>query len=489
MSIYWQDNVENFINGKWVATKSGSTFFKVSPLDGKVITTVASSGGKDLADAVEFALWAFPIWSGTTPVKRGEVLREMAKIMERDRNALAEVVWRETGKSRKDAAGEVKGAIEQAYFMAGEGRRLFGKTMTSAMAERTSMIVRQPVGIAGLITPANTPFPNIAWKLFPALICGNTVILKPSEDAPLVARAFGLIAEEAGLPAGVVNILHGTGQGIGAPLVEHPQVNLISFTGSTHVGRWIGETAGKRLARVFLELGGKNPLVVCDDADLDNAVKWAVLSAFSNAGQRCASSSRIIIFDKIYDEFRDRLVTATTGLKVGDGDEDDLGPVINERQLLNMVSAVDGAIEAGARLLVGGGRLTEEPYASGFFMAPTILENVDPDAAISREELFGPVTCLYRVSDLDEAIELSNRTEYGLTACIHTSSVHRAMKYSLAVHTGVANVNTGTHGSEPHMPFGGVKQSGNGMREPGTEALDVYSELKNINLNYLPDHV
>lgn len=480
------DLVENFIGGKTVATRTAESFDKFSPASGELICRVANSGSEDLDAALEAASLALESWAGETPVQRGALLRRMAAIMERDAAQLAQVAWRETGKSLRDASGEVQAAIEQAYFMAGEGRRMFARTTTSAMAERTSIMVRQPVGIAGLITPANTPFPNVAWKLFPALVCGNSVVLKPSEDAPLVARAFALVAEEAGLPAGVFNIVHGGGGNVGAALVRSEKIGLVSFTGSTEVGRWIGETAGRRLARVFLELGGKNPLVVCDDADLDNAVKWTVLSAFSNAGQRCSSASRIIVFDQIYDPFRERLIEATAKLKVGDGDEDDLGPVINERQLSRMTAIVERALSDGARVAAGGRRLTEPPYDKGCYMAPTIIEDAKPHSAISRDEVFGPVTCLYRVKDLDEAIALSNHSDYGLTACIHTGSVHRAMRYAHAVHAGVANINTGTYGSEPHMPFGGVKQSGNGLREPGVEALDVYSELKNININYLP---
>lgn len=484
---YLTDRVENFIDGRMAPAGTGSTFGKLSPVSGELICNVSSSAHDDLEAAVDAASRSFSAWAAETPVRRGALIRRMAAIMERDCSDLAEVVWRETGKSRKDARGEVQGAIEQAYFMAGEGRRLFAKTTTSAMSERTSIMVRQPVGIAALVTPANTPFPNVAWKLFPALVCGNTVILKPSEDAPLVARAFALIAEEAGMPAGAFNILHGAGASVGAALVEHRRVDLVSFTGSTEVGRRIGETAGRRIAKVFLELGGKNPLVVCDDAELDNAVKWTVLSAFSNAGQRCSSASRIIVFDSVYEAFRERLIEATAKLQIGDGDGDDLGPVINERQLLRMVNAVERAVADGTRVLVGGGRLTTPPHDKGFFMAPTILEGAGAGSAISREEIFGPVTCLYRVGNLEEAIKLANETDFGLTACIHTGSVHRAMRFALAVEAGVANVNTGTFGSEPHMPFGGVKQSGNGLREPGVEALDVYSELKNININYLPE--
>ncbi len=370
--------------------------------------------------------------------------------------------------------------------MAGEGRRLYARTTTSASPAKLIMTVREPIGVAGLIIAANTPIANAAWKVFPALVCGNTAVLKAAEDAPATAWLFGRIAHDAGLPPGVLNIVQGLGEEAGAPLVADARVAVVSFTGSTAVGREIARIAGARLARISLELGGKNPLVVCDDADLDTAATWVLLSAFSNAGQRCAAGSRIIVFDAVYDRFRDMLVERTRRLKVGPGNEDDFGPVINARQLDAMLAAVERARQAGAAVLTGGHRLDDPAHASGFYMAPTIIEHAAPDAEISVSELFGPITCLYRVTDFDEALRLSNQSPYGLTACIHTRSLHRALEFTRRVQAGVAVVNAGTYGSEPHMPFGGVKQSGNGTREPGTEALDVYSNLKNIILTFDP---
>jgi aldehyde dehydrogenase (NAD+) len=346
------------------------------------------------------------------------------------------------------------------------------------------MTVRQPIGIAGLITAANTPIANVAWKAFPALICGNAAVLKAAEDTPATAWLFGKIAHEAGLPHGVLNIIHGYGEEAGEPLVAHPDVGVISFTGSTDVGKIIQRIAGQRFARLSLELGGKNPFVVCDDADPDSAAKWAILSAFSNAGQRCAAGSRIIIFDSIYERFRDLLVERTRNLKVGPTDDDDFGPVINEGQLQNMLAAVQQARLAGAVILTGGHRLSDAGHEGGFYMAPTLMEGIDPLADMSRRELFGPVAALYRVSGFEEALRLANDSPYGLTACIHTRNVHRALRFCEKVQAGVAVVNAGTYGSEPHMPFGGRKDSGNGTREPGTEALNIYSELKDIYLKF-----
>jgi aldehyde dehydrogenase (NAD+) len=420
-------------------------------------------------------------------VQRGDMLLDIARAMRKHQNEMAAIVAMETGMSLNAAMGETGGAIAQGEFTAGEGRRFYGRTTTSAVPNKYAMTVRQPLGVAGLIIAANTPIANVAWKVFPALVCGNTAVLKAAEDTPATAWFFARIAHEVGLPPGVLNVIQGQGPEAGAPLVANPDVEVISFTGSTAVGRRIASIAGERLARVSLELGGKNPLVVCDDADLEAAAKWVLLSAFSNAGQRCASGSRIIVFDSVYDQFRDMLVERTEQLKVGPGNDDDLGPVINEKQIANMLSTVQAAQQKGAVILTGGYRLTDDSHAAGFYMAPTLIENVDPKDDISTIELFGPITCLYRVSDFQKALQLANDSPYGLTACIHTLNFHRAMEFSRKVQAGVAVVNAGTFGSEPHMPFGGLKQSGNGTREPGTEALNVYSDLKNIIINIDPE--
>ncbi len=447
---------------------------------------MARSGPVDVEAAVEAAARAQAAWAATPAVQRGLILFRMCNALEARQQELAEVVAKETGKSPKEAFGEAGGAIALGRFFAGEGQRLYGRTTTSGAPDKYAMIVRQPCGVAGLIIAANTPIANTAWKVFPALICGNAAILKAAEDTPATSWLFAKIAHEAGLPPGVLNVIQGFGTECGAPLVEHARVDVVSFTGSTKVGKWIGEVCGKTLKKVSLELGGKNPLIVCDDADLDEAVKWVSLSAFSNAGQRCAAGSRIIVFDQVYDAFRDKLVAAAKALKVGPADGDDFGPVINERQLNTMLAAVEKAAKEGARVLTGGQRLTDPAHAKGSYLAPTVIENAAPDADISRHELFGPIACLYRVGGYDEALALANDSLYGLTACIHTTSVDRGIDFAHKVRSGVAVVNAGTFGSEPHMPFGGLRQSGNGSREPGTEALDVYSELKDIYIQVRP---
>ena len=400
--------------------------------------------------------------------------------MKASEDLLAECVARETGKSIKDAFGEVQGSIAQGEYFAGEGRRLYGRSLTSGVVGKYSHTVRMPLGVAGLIVPANTPIANIAWKIFPALICGNTVVLKASEDSPEVALIMAGLAKKAGLPDGSLNVVQGTGLNAGNPLVESDKVQVISFTGSTDVGKSIASTVGKRMGRVSLELGGKNPLVVCDDSDIENAIHWSILSAFSNAGQRCASGSKILIFDEIYDEFSQKLVEQTSLLKLGIKDQCDLGPVMNVKQQDNIINSLNLAVKEGGKILCGGKKSADPDLINGFYIEPTLIEGLNKDSELSCNEIFGPVASLHAVADLEEAIEISNSTNYGLTAAIHTKDIDTAIKYAQKVRAGVVNINAGTYGSEPHMPFGGFGFSGNGTREPGVEALDVYSETKNI---------
>jgi alpha-ketoglutaric semialdehyde dehydrogenase len=454
----------NLIGGREAQASSGGTFEKLRPADASLLCTAPRSDAADVAAAVAAARAAQPGWAARTPVERGQLVRELAEALRGRREELAELVVAETGKPAELALGEADAAIEMGFFVAGEGRRLYGRTTTSAMPNRTVMATRRPVGVAALIVSFNTPLPNFAWKAFPAVLCGNAAVLKPSEHTPASATLFARAANDV-LPPGVLNVVHGLGDEVGPPLVESEDVDLVSFTGSASTGRWIQEHAGRRLAKVCLELGGKNALVVCDDADLDRAVDWSLASAFSNAGQRCAAASRLIVFDNVYDDFRERLVAGARAY--------DAGPVISEQSLESILGAIDGA-----RVVVGGKRL-QRP---GWWLAPTVLEDVQADADVSCQELFGPVTILYRVRDFDEAVALANDSPYGLTAAIHTASIHRAMRFADAVEAGVVVVNGGTHGSEPHMGFGGVKQSGTGWREAGVEALDVYTEWKYVNL-------
>jgi aldehyde dehydrogenase (NAD+) len=486
VSLELPDSIPNQIGGVDRPADDGRTFAKLDPATGRLICRVAQSNADDVERAVAAAKQAQPAWAELTVVKRGDILREIAILMRAHRATLADLVSRETGKSKKDALGETDAAIEMGFFVAGEGRRFYGQTTTSAVPNKTALVVRQPLGVAGLIIAANTPIANVAWKAFPALLCGNAAVLKAAEDTPLSAWAFGVLARAAGVPEGVYSTIHGFGEQAGAPLVEHPDVAVVSFTGSCEVGRWIAQTAGKRLAKTCLELGGKNPLIVCDDADLQNAVAWTLGSAFSNAGQRCAAGSRILVFDGVYEQFKTMLVEAVGKMKVGTADTDDFGPVINEEQMTNMLAAVSRAKAMGATVLTGGMRVTGAGYDGGYFVAPTLIEGAVHGDEISRTELFGPITCLYRVRTFDEAVAIANDSPFGLTASVHTQSLHRAMTFLNRIQAGVAVVNGGTYGSEPHLPFGGLRQSGNGWREAGTQALDVYSDLKTIYINHNP---
>lgn len=472
--------VPNWISGRETPAENAAWRDKFSPHSGELQSHYADSSACDTAQAVSAAHAAFASWSELTPVRRGQILAEIVAAMKQHAEELAACVAEEAGKPPQDAKGEVGAAILQAEYFAAEGMRLHGRSLTSAMPGKYSHTVRQPRGVAGLIVPANTPIANIAWKTFPALICGNTVVLKAAEDTPRTALLFAQITKQAGLPDGVFNVIQGQGSTAGAALVTDERVSVISFTGSTGVGRWIAEVAGRRLARISLELGGKNAFVVCDDADIEQAVHWAALSAVSNAGQRCAAGSRFLVFEGVYEEFRDRLVAKANALKLGVSAECDLGPVINLRQRQSILAAIQTALAQGGKLLCGGGAPANPELAGGYYIQPTLIEGLDEHAELSRKEIFGPVATLHIVRDLEAALAMANASEYGLTAAIHTRNVDRAMWFAQRVRAGVANINLGTYGSEPHMPFGGFGASGNGTREPGVEALDVYSELKNI---------
>lgn len=485
-SLY-PNEVPNWISNLEHSATAGDWFDKFKPTDGLRLCRVARSQNKDIEAAVVAARMAQPGWADMPAVQRGMLLHAVVTQMQANSAQIAHIVAAETGKSYKEALGETNGAIALGIFYASEGQRLYGRTTTSGTPNKYAMTVHQPIGVAGLITAANTPIANVAWKIFPALICGNTAILKAAEDTPITAWIMGKLARDAGLPTGVLNIVQGLGEEAGAALVANPGVGVISFTGSTEVGRVIQRVATERFARVSLELGGKNALVVCDDAELENAAKWVLLSAFSNAGQRCASGSRIIVFNAVYEQFRSMLVERILRLRVGPTDDDDLGPVINEGQLTNMLAAIENARQQGATVLTGGARITDFDHRNGYYLSPTLIEGVDPHAELSQCELFGPITTLYRVKNFEDALQVVNDSPYGLTACIHTRNIHRAIRFCHKVQTGVAVVNAGTYGSEPHMPFGGMKQSGNGTREPGTEALNVYSELKDIYITIDPE--
>src|SRR5499427_6052805 len=412
--LHWIDDAETPSQG------AAKFFEKRGPMDDTVIGEVARGTSEDVKQAVDAAAAATDAWGRVPAPRRGEILTAVAGLLRlraKDRE-FAEIIQCETGKPWKNAAAEIASAIELAAFMAGEGSRLYGKTMTSPIPNRGVRTVRTPVGVCGAVMPFNSPLAGLAWKVFPALLCGNAVVAKSHEQTPYTAVAFGRLLQEAGLPRGVYSVVQGLGPEVGPALIEDPRVGVVSFTGSVPTGKLIQQTVSARpvLAKVCLELGGKNPLVVCDDADLLVAAEHAVASAFIDAGQRCAAGSRIIVFDRVYDAFRDAMLARTAAVKVGSGPQDDCGPVISRESLDRLLEAIAGAVARGARVLTGGH--TAASIGPGYYLAPTVLDNVSHDDPISQEEQFGPITCLYRVHGFDEAICLANATSFGLTGAI-----------------------------------------------------------------------
>ena len=476
----------------WIADRevpSASTFEKRSPIDDRVVAHVARGDARVVGDAIGAAAATADAWGRLPAPKRGEVLGRAASRLREAEREFAEIIRVETGKPWKNAAAEVASSADLALFMESEGSRFYGKTMTSPIANRSVRTVRAPIGVCAAIMPFNSPLAGIAWKAFPALLCGNAVVAKSHEQTPFTGVRFARLLQEAGVPAGVFSVVQGTGADVGAALIGDPRVGLVSFTGSVPTGKLIQKSVSERavLAKVCLELGGKNPLVVCDDADLRLAAEHAVASAFVDAGQRCAAGSRIIVFDAVYERFRDAMLARAATVKVGSGPEDDCGPVISTASLERLERAIAGAVSRGGRVLCGGRRV--DALAPGYYLQPTILEGVDPHDEVSQQELFGPVTCLYRVKTFGEAIDLANATSFGLTGAIHTANHNRIEEFIARYRAGLVSVNGPTYGAGPHMPFGGVKNSGNGFREPGTESLDVYCEWKTVVVNYDPSRV
>ncbi|MBM3808808.1 MAG: aldehyde dehydrogenase [Acidimicrobiia bacterium] len=463
-----------------------TTFEKRNPANDQVIAQVARGGAAEVAHALSSAAGAAAEWARTPVPKRGAILGRAAQLLREREAQFGNIVQAETGKPWKNAVAEVASSADLAIFMEGEGSRLYGKTLPSPIPNRSVQTLRSPIGICAAIMPFNSPLAGVAWKVFPALLCGNAVVVKSHELTPYTAVAVGQLLKDAGVPLGVYNAVQGFGPDAGAPLVQDDRVGVVSFTGSSATGKLIQKMVSERgvLAKVCLELGGKNPFVVCDDADIELAADLAVASAFIDAGQRCASGSRIVVFDRVYDAFRSAFLARVAKVKVGSGADDECGPVISRASLDRLIGQVEGAVTRGATLVAGGRQAPG--LAPGYYMQPTVLEQVSPTDDVSQHELFGPVTCLYRVNGFDDAVTLANGTHYGLTGAIHTTSLHRAQEFIARYQGGLVSINGATYGAGPHMPFGGVKNSGNGFREPGTEALDVYTELKTVVINHVP---
>ncbi len=477
----------NWIGGEWVEARSGETFVSTNPArPAEELGEFPRSRGEDVRAAVDAAAQAFAAWSRTPAPKRAEILYRVARLLEERKEELARTMTREMGKVLNEARGDVQEAIDMAYYMAGEGRRLLGYTTPSELPSKACFAIRRPIGRIGLITPWNFPIAVPSWKILPALVAGNTLVWKPAEDTPRTAYEFARIFEEAGLPPGVLNVVFGYGEEAGRPLVEHPQIDMISFTGSTEVGRDVYTRAARKLIRVHLEMGGKNPIIVMDDADLDLAVEAIVWSAFGTTGQRCTACSRLIVHEPVYDRLIERLAEATQALRLGDGLDPDVqvGPLVNEVQLDRVHRYVELGIRGGATKILGGERATEGDLAQGYFYKPTLFVDVTPEMRIFREEIFGPVLCVVKARDYDEAIRLANDTTYGLSSAIFTRDIHLAMRAIEDLEAGITYINHGTIGAEIHLPFGGVKDTGNGGREAGLAALDEYTEWKSVYIDY-----
>jgi alpha-ketoglutaric semialdehyde dehydrogenase len=480
------ERFKNYIGGEWVDASGGETFESLIPATGEPIGEFPRSTPEDVDRAVAAAKEAFESWRLVPAPKRAEVLYRFANLLVQHKDDLTDLMSREMGKVKAEAGGDVQEAIDMTLYMAGEGRRLFGQTTPSELPDKFQMSVRMPVGVVGVITPWNFPIAIPSWKIAPALVCGNTVVFKPAEDTPLLAERFVELLEESGLPPGVVNVVHGFGEEVGEAIVKHSDVPVITFTGSRETGVRVTHTAADQLKVVHLELGGKNAILVMDDASLDLAVDGIVWSAFGTSGQRCTAASRVIVHEKVYGELQKRLVAAAERMRLGPGweDETDLGPVINRAAIEKIHSYTGIGKDEGAKLLTGGEPASGNGLDEGFYYRPTIFGDVAPGMRIAQEEIFGPTTALIPVDDFDEAIRVANDVKYGLSSSIFTQDVNRAFRAMRDLQTGITYINAGTTGAEVHLPFGGTKDTGNGHREAGQAALDVFTEWKSLYIDY-----
>jgi aldehyde dehydrogenase (NAD+) len=476
----------NFIGGKWLPAKSGKMFDTLNPATGDLVARCADSGQEDLNAAVQAAHEAFESWRKTPAPRRGELLYRVAERLSKDKEDLARIVTQEMGKVLTEGRGDVQEAIDMAYYMGGEGRRQFGLVVPSELPDKAAQCVREPMGVAALITPWNFPIAIPSWKMFPALVLGNTVVLKPSPETPACAAAFVKVLEECGVPPGVVNLVLGSDPKLGEWLVNHPDVAVISFTGSTQTGGKVAEAAARLYKRVALEMGGKNAILVMEDADLELAVDGIIWSAYGTSGQRCTACSRLIVQESVKDRLVKQLLGRMATLRVGNGLDPniEMGPLVNLSALEKVQQRVQQGQQEGAHLVAGGKVLQDGPHGKGYFYAPTLLDQVTPGMHVAQEEIFGPVLSVIEMKDLDEAVHINNQVKYGLSTSIYTRDVNRAYRAMRDIRTAIVYVNAGTIGSEVHLPFGGMRQTGNGHREAGQAALDTFSEWKTIYVDY-----
>jgi alpha-ketoglutaric semialdehyde dehydrogenase len=478
---------KNFINGEFVEARGGNGIENRNPANTEeMVGMFPASNAHDMNAAIDAAKAAYPKWRLTPAPKRAEILYRAAEILVRRKESYSQEMTREMGKVLAETRGDVQEAIDMTYLMAGEGRRQFGQTTPSELPDKFAMCVRTPIGVTGLITPWNFPMAIPSWKIAPALVCGNTVVIKPAEDTPLSTYNFAQVLAEAGLPNGVLNVVYGEGPVVGKALLDHPDVNLVSFTGSTEVGRIVSVACAPTFKKCHLEMGGKNIIVVMDDANLDLAVDGAVWGGFGTTGQRCTAASRVAVHKKVYGEFVEKFVARAKALKVGDGldPSTDMGPCINEQQLKTVMSYVEIGKSENAKLAAGGHRLEGGEFAKGWFHEPTVFADCNPGMRICQEEIFGPVVSVMPFDTFDEALRIANGVNYGLSAAIYTRNVNNAFRAQRDLETGIVYVNAPTIGAETHLPFGGIKNTGNGHRESGEAALDFYSEWKSIYVDY-----
>jgi len=480
------DVFKNFIGGKWIESATGATFERRNPATGELVGRFTESDGRDVDAAVAAAKKAYASWRLYPAPKRGEILFKAARILEDRKEHFAREMREEMGKVLDETRGDIQEAIDMTYYMAGEGRRMFGQTTPSEMRNKFQMSIRKPHGVVGLITPWNFPMAIPSWKMMPAIVAGNTVVMNPASFTPKLSIRLVEVLEEAGIPPGVVNIVLGSGAKVGEPLLNHPDVPVISFTGSTETGKAVAISAATHNKRLTLEMGGKNAVIVMDDANLDLAVEGILWGAFGTTGQRCTATSRVVVHKQVQAELAERLADRAGKLRIGNGLDRDVrvGPLVSDGQLQSVHSYVGVGVADGADLIAGGKIVTDGELVNGHFHEPTIFNNVAPEMRIAREEIFGPVVSLLPVHSLDQAIEVVNGVQYVLSAAMFTQDVKNQFRFMQDIDTGILYVNAGTTGAEIHLPFGGVKATGNGHREAGTAAIDFYTEWQSIYVDY-----
>ncbi len=478
---------KNYIGGEWLESSSRATFENRNPANrSEIVGLFQKSTYRDVERAIDAAREAYNSWRLVPAPRRAELLFKVGEILIRRKEEFAQQMTREMGKVITETRGDIQEAIDMSYFTAGEGRRMYGQTTPAELPNKFAMSVRMPLGVCSLITPWNFPIAIPSWKLMPALVCGNTVVFKPATDTPLSAYNLVKVCEEAGIPGGVVNFVTGSGSEVGMPMMTHSEVKVVSFTGSTEVGKAVSEACAPNFKHCNLEMGGKNVIIVMDDANLDLAVDGAIWGGFGTTGQRCTAASRVVVHKRALKEFTGKFVSRAGSLRIGNGLDPhvEMGPLVNEAQLKNVCNYVEIGKKEGAKLLCGGNRLEKGDHAQGYFHEPTIFGDVDPRMRIGQEEIFGPIVSIISTDSFENAIQIANDVKYGLSAAIYTQDVNKAFMAMRDMYTGIFYVNASTIGAEVHLPFGGTKHTGNGHREAGIQALDIFSEWKSVYVDY-----